>query len=102
MSRMRLSEESLPVYVDMKPVRRMGEVVKNLAVIKKATAELAAIEMQLESSGEVTVEDLNLAKKEMAKFAKIIAKNAKSGAGKLKVLKKDILAYRKELLNAIG
>lgn len=103
MSRNRLSEDILPAYVDLSPLRRMSRVAGKIAMAKKALAELVSIERQLEAgAGTITKDDLRLARSELTRFAKIIAKNARQGAVILKVLRKDAEVYRKELLNAAG
>jgi len=81
----------------------MKSVVKNVAVVKKALGELAKIEGDLEARiGSLTVDELEFAKREIVKFAKIIARNSKTASNTLKLLKKDVEAYRKELLDAAG
>lgn len=103
MSRNRLSEVYLPAYVDLSPLRRMKKVAGKIAMAKKALAELSSVEQQLlAGAGGISEEDLRLGKSEMVRFAKIIAKNTKEAAIILKVLRKDAMAYRKELLDAAG
>ena len=103
MYRMRLSEDYLPVYVDLNPVRRMSKVVAKLAIVQKANKEIALIERQLEAGiGSLTTQDLELAKSELVRFAKIIAKNSRQGAKMLKILREDVKGYRKEIINTIG
>jgi len=101
MLRNRLAEVYLPAYVDLHPLKRMSRVSGKIAMAKKALAELRSVEAQLEQGmGRITDADLKLGRQEMARFAKIIAKNARQGAIILKVLRKDAMAYRKELVNA--
>jgi len=101
MSRMRLSEGYLPAYIDLHTVKRMSKVAGKIAVVVKALDAMVSVENQLESGiDSVTNEDLRLGKLEMARFAKIIAKNARKAVVDLKLMKREIEAYKKELLNA--
>lgn len=103
MSRMESSEDYLPAYIDLNPLRRMKSVAGKMALVKRAVAEMASIEDALTAFGaKPTYKDLDLAKKEMVRFAKIIAKSSRSAAVILKSLKKDIIAYRKDLADATG
>jgi hypothetical protein len=70
---------------------------------KKANEQIRRIENKLQAqAGRTTVPEFDLAMREVAKFAKIIAKNARMAILILKKMKPKVEAYRGNLRDAVG
>ena len=88
-----INEENLKSVVTATGVEVAESKIKSLIASLKGVD----IAKELESaSGSLTEKDLSVAKSELVKFAKIIAKNSRQAVGMLKLLGRDVGAYRKE------
>ena len=101
MRREELPRDPLPPFVKLRTIPDMTKIATKLVMAKKAVKEMGKIENVL-LRGNVSEGDFNLATKEIARYANIVASSTNDAVKFLKIIRGKVGGFRKVLGNAVN